>query len=251
MKKETKNWALDDSRLPTNENLKRTPPDEAFLESIKEVQLQPIGMGHKEDGTWTLMFGRKRLLALRMLYERGEGKNCIWVSIFEPVTQDQISYFTLQENNFRSPNPISDALAIIEIMERDHNITPSELGNKIGMTATEVKKTYNEFGMYPKWILTGFLEGTIALSTGRKFIHLGKDVQASLKKKFNKEKKLTGTMVDEARRIMQTAQYVSIVPADVFNVNGFQRLSFARTELEPLLNLDPEQCKMKLQTLLS
>jgi len=237
MKIQNETWVLDDDRLPESKDVKRTPPDDAFMESIKEVQLEPVGIGYNKTDGYFLMFGRRRLLALRDLFERGEVKNEIDIRIFQDITKGDAARFTLIENAQRSNNPISDAIVIDNILKSDPNTTYKTVAESIGKSVTYVKKIYEKYGGCPKWTLTAILDGKMAISTAFALGKLGKDTQAELKKQFNKNGKLTGAEVHDSRRAMQVASYAELIPQSMYNMD-VKRNEFTRAELEQIRSLE-------------
>ena len=237
MKIQNETWALDDDRLPESKDVKRTPPDDAFMESIKEVQLEPVGIGYNKTDGYFLMFGRMRLLALRDLFERGEVKNEIDVRIFNNISDGDAARYALIENAQRSDNPISDAIAIDNILKSDPSATYKTIAESIGKPVTYVKKTYEKYGKCLEWTLTAILEGKMAISTAFALGKLGKDTQEQLKKQFKKNGKLTGAEVHDSRRAMQVASYAELIPQSMYNMD-VKRNEFTRAELEQVRSLE-------------
>ena len=237
MKIQNGTWALNDNRLPANTDIKRTPPDDAFMESIKEIQLEPIGIGQNNADGYFLMFGRKRLLALRDLYERGMVKNEVDVRIFYDISKGDAARYALIENAQRSDNPISDAIAIDDILKSDPNATYKTIAESIGKSVTYIKKTYEKYGGCPKWTLVAILDGKMAISTAFALGKLGKDTQVELKKQFKKTGKLTGAEVHDSRRAMQVASYAQLIPQSMYQMD-IKRDQFTRGELEQIHSLE-------------
>ena len=237
MKIQNETWALNDDRLPASTDIKRTPPDDAFMESIKEIQLEPIGIGQNNADEYFLMFGRKRLLALRDLYKRGMVENEVDVRIFYDISKGDAARYALIENAQRSDNPISDAIAIDDILKSDPNATYKTIAESIGKSVTYIKKTYEKYGGCPKWTLVAILDGKMAISTAFALGKRGKDTQAELKKQFKKTGKLTGADVNAARRVAQTASYAQLMSKSMYEMD-VKRNEFTRAELEQINSLE-------------
>ena len=231
-------WALNDDRLPRNSELKRTKPDETFIDSVKTFgQLQPIGIGYNRADGYMFIFGRKRLLALRDLFEQGLGPNKVKVYFYDGISKREVAELTLIENAQRSDNPIADALAIDDILRSDSGATFKSIAETIGKTVTYVKKAYEHYMSCPKWTLLAVLDNKMAITTAFAVSKLGKDTQEQLKKQFKKNGKLTGAEVHDSRRAMQVASYAELIPQSIYNMD-VKRNKFTRAELEQIRSLE-------------
>jgi hypothetical protein len=233
-------WGVYDNRLPDNVQITRTPPDDAFLESINEVQLQPIGIGIVDDQI-QLLFGRKRLLALRMLSEKQEVERSIRVNIFYGLSSSDSYIISLLENNQRSSNEISDYESVRYFLHEGLNY--KEIAKATGMTVGTIKALDRKWADVPQWAVQGCLDGKIAPSTAIEVGRVGTDVQKTLKKEYNKEGKLSGTRVKEEKRFIQQEQLATM--SDSLGLNVTVRDFYSRAELKDVLKIVKSQSKAK------
>jgi ParB-like chromosome segregation protein Spo0J len=229
-----------DDRLPKNEDLMRVPPEASFISDIIEHgQLQPILMCHNDTDGWFIGFGRRRLMAIRAAYEMVDDAGqhlhdgMVLVRIGEGLTKNDAAIFSLTENAQREANPISDYLAIRQLLFSKEVTSYEQIAQMLHMTKAYVKTADEKFARVPTWALEGVLNGTIALSTA---IGIGKfqaPRQKEVKKIFKDKGKITGGDLVDIRRAMQadsTAQVTSL-PGTAAQAPDGLRQYFNRDEL--------------------
>lgn len=225
-------WQLNDPRLPTNDLITRVVPEADFIASMAEGQLHPITMGCTPEGEWRLIAGRRRLLAKRILAE-ANGDNTIWVAVVEGVSHVEMDSLALQENAHRSSNPISDYLAIREILQTDRNATYKTIAAQIHATAAYVKCADLKFAEVPKWALEAVLDSKMAETTAIAVGKLNKVRQKEAQQIIKETGKLPMSAIKTMKRAVQnsaTASMMSLPGVQSTNKRQF----FARTELEEL-----------------
>lgn len=237
-----KTWKCNDPRLPPDENVFRTPPDKKFLDSIaRHGQLQAILMGHNDTDGWFLVFGRKRLLAIRQLLEDGKGDGDVSVKIAEGITLNEGIEISIAENRERSDNPISDYLAIKEVRATNKFATPKEIADSVNQTEAFVKNVEKNYATVPQWALDAALDGEIAPTTAIKVGKLDANLQVKCEVILKTEKKLTATAVDDLNKFTKVEMYAKLQPqldlSDGSDSNPDGQAFFPRSDLIQVSNL--------------
>lgn len=244
-------WKCDDPRLPVSENIKRTPPESAFLDSMVDPgQMMPIGMAHFRDDNWDLIFGRKRLLAIRKLMEDGRLHGEIKVLIFENVEPQDIPALSMIENKQRSDNPLSEYMAIRAMLLQGFDY--KAIAKAVGISVSSVKAADHKFATVPQWALEYSLNGMIAQGTAIEIGKCSTPKQSELLKQFaDQGGKLTIEDVKQARRFIQNTATAQIMAN---NMSTQPRSFYSREELLPVMEFlndgKIEDAKDMLDTLL-
>lgn len=230
-------WGVYDERLPKNEDLMREPPDEEFIKWMNVVQLEPIGMGEHDTQGFFIIFGRKRLKALRILSERQEVERLIDVCIFEHISYEDADILILLENNHRSSNELADYQILYQYLTSDPNPNYSVIGKKLGMTAGTVRALDNKWAPVPQWAIEAVLVGNMSKTTA---VDVGKikdkKTQKKLKKILDEEGTLPGSKVKEQKRAIQSDMLVEM-DAKLFGGKTKVKEFFPRSDLENILKL--------------
>ena len=229
-------WDCDDPRLPLTKDIHRTNPDMEFVATMREGQWQPIMVRHDSNmEQWYMSFGRKRLLACRILKEDSITSGKVWVRIEEGTAQDA-ARDTLIENAQRSSNEIGDYLAIRHILMTDATATYESIGKSIGKVKGYVKHLDETYARVPGWALDATLAGDIkSYSVTVAIGKLNKEQQATCKTELETNKKLPLKFIQDLNRFVKTqaaaAMFNTIkdqgnipVGREFFNRNDMQAL---------------------------
>lgn len=239
IKKEIEVWSVDDPRLPKNEYIIREPPKPDFIESVAKVQLQPIGIAHKDDD-WSLAFGRKRLLALRKAKEDGLSDGFVDVVIFHGLGPYDSDVFALWENNQRTSNEVSDYVAIKNLLLSGLNY--KEIAKDLGLPVNSIKALDKNWARVPRWAVDACLAGKINTNTAKEVGKVkGKERQNLLQKVLKEEGKLSTNRVRETKRAIQQEIVAKLTPSMGFDVQ--ERDMFTRIELKTILELVKNKTK--------
>lgn len=239
IRKKTEVWFVMDERLPTNDKIVRTPPDDDFLNSIAEVQLQPIGICFNDQEGWKLGFGRKRILAIRKLYDEGTHDGMIDVTIFYGLSPSDAEILSLIENNHRSVNEIGDYSVISNMLKQGMDY--KQIAHSIGIPLGTVKAIDRKWANVPKWAVDACLDGEIAPSTALEIGKVKPDTQKVLKKELNDEGKLSAKRVKDEKKAIQNDTLVAMSPGLGFSQRDF----YSRAELEEVRKILASGTKAK------
>lgn len=219
-------WHCDDVRLPESKDVYAVKPDTTFLQSLNEIQLQPIGVIETKAGCF-LGYGRRRLLAVRSLnagellaedgtiinHKRNGEIDVMIISIDEI---DSIAEaLSLIENHHRSPNPISDYMAIATMLK--NKMDYKAIAKRLGVDTNTVRALDQHWSRVPAWTLEAVLDGKVAPSTAEAIGKVGPEAQKRLKKVLSKEKKITAKMVKEERQAIQQETMSQMAPLMQFD----------------------------------
>ena len=233
-------WHCNDERFPKTEDIMRTPPEASFVcNIIKHGQLQHVLMCHNDQDGWFMGFGRRRLLAIREAFETLDEQGIplhdgsVLVRIGEGLTKNDGHIFALIENAQRNGNPISDYIAIRELLLMPGTKTYKEIAEQLNVTVSYVKQADEKFAKVPTWALEGALNDTIALSTAISIGKFSSPKQREVKKIFTKNGKLTGGDVKEMNRAIRKDMVVQVsnLPGMVATPDEEKRQFFNRDEL--------------------
>lgn len=203
-------WKHNDKRLPLT--VKREPPSKAFCDSMKEVQISPIGMV-KNGKDWILAYGNKRIAAARI------NKQDILVFVFKDVPIDEIPKLTAYENMHRSDNEITDFLSIRELL-RQPGATYETCAKSLGISVSRVKAIESKWHKVPQWVLNAVYAGEIAPSTAKRIGGLKPSVQKKLEKNYDPEIGITAGMISETQDVVikDLMQTLISEPPKIFNI---------------------------------
>jgi ParB-like chromosome segregation protein Spo0J len=232
-------WHCNDPRLPKTEDIMREPPESSFvMDIVDHGQLQPIMMCHNDADGWFLAFGRRRLLAIRQAFENSLVDGNVYVRIGEGLSKNDGNTFALVENAQRSGNPISDYLAIREMLFSKEFKSYEEIAQALHVSKAYVKNADEKYAHVPQWALEGVVAGNVAqgvaIAIGKLSVPKQKEAKALLKK----EGKITGGMIKDMRRaILQdtTSQVTALAGFDTKS-DGLRQF-FNRDELLPIQEL--------------
>lgn len=200
-------WKPFDERLP--KKVDREPPTNAFIESIRDIQLQPIGVGWNEKEGYFLMYGRKRLLAVRTLAENPEYKDIkIRVELFKGITKADALQYTVIENQHRSGNELTDYLSIKKMLRTPTLGTYDLIAEQLGLSVSIIRAIDQKYSNIPEWAIKAAVKGSIALGTAKKIGALKPDTQEKVHEEFKKNGELTFNQVAQT----QKAVYTNIMP---------------------------------------
>ena len=185
-------WDFDDKRFPLT--VDREPPSKAFCDSMKERQLQPIGMGHNKTDGWFILWGRKRLLACQA------NKQPVMVIPIKNVSPEDAAKYSAYENMQRSGNPISDFIAIKTLLAKP-GATYETVAKSLGIPVTKVKVLEKDWHKVPDWILKEVQEGNIAPSTAKKLGSAKPSIVKKLQKGYDPEVGITMSMVEQTTNV--------------------------------------------------
>lgn len=238
-------WHCEDPRLPSNADMQRIPPDAAFLNDVAiHNVLQPIMMGFDDKGEpggageWFLVFGRKRLMAVRQLYKEERTDGYIWVreAVVDP---DNAHYLSMIENAQRSKNPISDYADIKHILTTDPSASYKSIAQAVGVPASYVKNLDQMYAKVPDWALKGALDDKIAESVLKELSRASKDQQKKAKEYYDEKENLPMSVLDGLKRLQKnefSAQFAgSLVGNSV--VTSASRVFIPRQEVQDVLDI--------------
>ena len=226
-------WDCIDPRLPKTEDIMREPPESSFVMDIVEHgQLQPIMMCHNDTDSWFLAFGRRRLLAIRQAFENNLGDGKVFVRIGEGLSKNDGNTFALVENSQRSGNPISDYLAIREMLFSKEFHSYEDIAKVLHVSKAYVKQADEKYAHVPSWALEGVIAGSVAQGVAIQIGKLSPVRQKEAKALLKKDGKITGGTIQNMRRAIladTTSKVTSLVGFDT-KTNG-KREFFNRDEL--------------------
>lgn len=226
-------WDCIDPRLPKTEDIMREPPESSFVMDIVEHgQLQPIMMCHNDTDSWFLAFGRRRLLAIRQAFENNLGDGKVFVRIGEGLSKNDGNTFALVENAQRSGNPISDYLAIREMLFSKEFHSYEDIAKVLHVSKAYVKQADEKYAHVPSWALEGVIAGSVAQGVAIQIGKLSPVRQKEAKALLKKDGKITGGTIQNMRRAIladTTSKVTSLVGFDT-KTNG-KREFFNRDEL--------------------
>lgn len=210
-------WDSSDKRLPSL--VEREPPSKAFCDSIKDIQLDPIGVGYNKKEGWFLIYGRKRLLACR------HNKQKVKVQIFEGATKNDIAVLSHYENNHRSRNEVTDYLSIRDLLKKPGN-NYDIVANMLYISMATVKATEKKFHKVPDWVFPGIFDGSISISTAKKIGNAKASIQKKLEKLYAKEKRITFNEVAETTKVTFAELMPTLIkePPKVFSISSLNHL---------------------------
>lgn len=197
---EVEQWHCYDERLPKTKDLNRIPPDQNFIDEILEHGLlQPIMMGYNEKEGWFLVFGRKRLMAIRSNNDLERSNGIVLVRVAN-ITKMHGHVLSMVENAQRSKNPISDYHDIQAILRKDRKATYKSIAEQVGVPVTYVKTLDQTFGRVPAWALKGALADKISESVIKEVGKLPIALQKEAEEFFNDKGTLPMSRIDEMKR---------------------------------------------------
>jgi len=226
-------WDCIDPRLPKTEDIMREPPESSFVMNIVEHgQLQPIMMCHNDTDGWFLAFGRRRLLAIRQAFENQLHDGKVYVRIGEGLSKNDGNTFALVENAQRSGNPISDYLAIREMLFSKEFKSYEEIAKVLNVSKAYVKQADEKYAHVPQWALEAVIEGIVAQGVAIQIGKLSTPKQKEAKALLKKDGKITGGTIANMRRVIlqDTTSKVTVMAGFDTASNG-KRQFFNRDEL--------------------
>lgn len=227
-------WHCDDERLPTNKEMDRIAPDQDFLKTVVgNGILQPPMMCCNEHEGWFIAFGRKRLMAVRSLYNDNLCDGYLYIRVGVGISKEEAHYLSIIENAQRSGNPLSDFAAIKAIMVDDNTATYKSIAGVIGKPVTYVKGTAEKYALVPDWAIKAALDDKIATSVLEALGSAPKDHQKKAQTYFNENKKLPMSVLSDMRRIQKTEFAVEF--AMNTSQSSMKRPVVARKEVEEML----------------
>jgi hypothetical protein len=220
--KTLESWDCNDLRLPSDKELQGPPPDTQMLDTIAEIQLQPIGMvvvrhgKHDRNADYYFRWGGRRLRAIRQNLANGKGSGMVDVLIIMGIDPDNSTMLTLIENSVRSPNEVSAYTALKRILKDlmksggDLNQAYKEAAKWSGYSVGEVKAIETRWHKVPVWTVNAVERGDIAPSVAIAVGKLGADHQAECKEDFQANGKLSAKDVHDKKQITQANGYASL-----------------------------------------
>ena len=246
----TEIWDCNDPRLPITSDLKRTPPDRQFLDSLIDPgQLQPILMCHNDTDGWFIAFGRRRLLGIRMLLEEGTHDGRILVSYIE-ATKNNANLFSLVENAQRAANGVADYMAVKEILHSDRTATYESIAKSICKSKAYVQKIDRQYCKIPSWALEATLAGDMAETTAVLIGSFSKTEQEQCYNMFKKDGHLSHERAQQIRRFIQQEIVASFAPGLGFTEPQKQEF-YPRSAIEEIASLLEAKKYPELRKLIS
>jgi len=195
--------ALD--RLPPDEDLMGSPPDKAFVESVRRVDvLHPILIeGVPDDPLFLVWAGARRIKAARIV-----GRATIPARLY-PRGSLSPDLVTIIENAHRSDNALRGHKAVENL--RAALPDDAAICAATGLTLPELRARARLDALHPALLAAarvGRIKDTIALEAAR----LSAADQEALATRLTRNGKLTATDVKEARQARKVAEVASLAP---------------------------------------
>lgn len=208
-------WHCNNPKLPDSSEIMRVPPDEAFLLNVETHSVMTPIMMNLWTGGWTLISGRKRLLAVRQLLAEGRGDGMIWVRSCNIDTKYN-SYLSMIENAQRNNNPLQDFVDITNILTTIPGSTYASIAKAVGVSKTKVQTIDQTYAGCPPWAIQGALDGKIAITTVKRLSRMDKNLQVKAHDFFDENEKLTDAAISGLKKLRKaefsqqfTAQLIS------------------------------------------
>jgi len=172
-------------------------PDKKLLNSIEKYgQLKPVDV-KPVDGKYIVIDGIRRCRAIKKAVEKGlhDGKvKCIIVD-----ENDEYEHLRkLLSNLVRSPNPMLEAKAIKELIDK-YGYSQKDLQKILGLSASQISQRLGLLKL-PENLQKAVEEGTLKFRIARMIVSLSKDKQEKLAEIFENEGKLTEKDVTMVKR---------------------------------------------------
>lgn len=250
-----------DDRLPENgsDGMVRQPPTAEFLDDVAiHGILQPICWGYNTKEKWQgIIFGRKRLMAVRKLYDDGRHSGNIPVRVIDEVDPWDVPVISMVENAHRTKNELGAYKDIQDILLRDNTQTFDTIARMIGMPTKYVKDIDRKYCRIPKWALKAALDDKITTAVALEVGRLGEKQKMEALASFQAKEKLPMSAVDDLKRAKKAFQATimsSMFPA--MPIAQPKREYIPRHEIERLLNIaegqyDIDAIITELRTLLT
>lgn len=182
------------------------PEESVYAHVLKSVKtfgtvLQDPAFIREDDGTFTVIFGKRRVLAAR-----AAGMEKIKAKVFPKGTPPEvIAAMTLVENGARKPNPAAEA-ENLEIVLSAYNLTPKEVQEKFGIPVSLIKARLPLLKLIPEFFRQ-LRDGKLTLSMAQKLCKLPGERQKEL---FEEEDltldKITDAVRDKKLEGLQAAE---------------------------------------------
>lgn len=228
-------WHCEDKRFPKTVDIMRVPPDEAFLTNVETHSvMMPIMMNCWENGHWTLVAGRKRLLAVRKLFYDGRGDGMVWVRECS-VDYKYNAYLSMIENAHRNNNPLQDYVDITNILTTIPGSTYASIAKTVGIPKSKVISIDKTYAGCPAWAIQGALDGKIAVSTIKRLSRMDKDLQEKARETFETDEKLTDNAISGLKRLRKaqfSQQFTAQLISTPTSTMGRGRPFIPRSEVE-------------------
>lgn len=173
----------------------------------KRGQLQPVILNATgEHDKYQIVDGRRRIAALREL-----GKHHVRAYVYKvnPIVEASLA---ITANAVRGANPVSDALAIIDLAGAGYS--ERDIARATGLAVGTIRKRMKLAALHDD-IFRGMRAGTVAIGVAERVASLPAKRQEALAELLDKKGKITGEDVDAANREGVGAALASLDP-DLF-----------------------------------
>ena len=230
-------WFCYDDRL--EKQFTRVPPTKEFITDIERYGILHLPVvGHNDVEGYFLICGRKRIMAVRDIYQRQMCDGNFHVRIAEGVSRQDAYYLQLIENGMRDENRLSDFAAIRLLIDQSGGaITYQKIGKETGIPWTTVKNIAETYGNVPQEALQGALDGIIADTTLREISRLSNKQQAECMEILRVKKALPMSAINDLKRVRKSIdarKQSAFVVTSTVNVG---RKMFTRAEVQAVFEL--------------
>lgn len=182
--------------FPDNEEILGAEPDARFVETLRHGLEYPISVAVDEFGTIVaIRDGRRRIKGLRKLKTPGDTQ--ILCNAWR-ADEGSHALATLKLNHARKDNPVTDYLAIQDLIGR-FGYTPKAVAQAAGMTTPEVERLMRISALHPR-LLQGFIDGFVKPGIAHDITRRTQDQQTTLATILEENGKLTGDDVEWVRK---------------------------------------------------
>lgn len=208
-----------------------------IFKSLKENAdiYQPVRLLKEEDGSYSVIFGRRRILAAKKA-----GKETIWAVVHTGrLTEQEIALQRVIENMNRSPNPAVEAESLNSLLSA-YDWSVSDAAKKLGIPASHIKRRLKLLQLIPDFF-EKLKNGNIKLSVAQGLATLPKSIQ----KELLKEEKLT---LDKVKSVVR-ANKLSVLPEELFELQGEQTdpVEDIKFRIKDLISKTSDGIKEKLE----
>lgn len=188
------------TELPPNEALSSPAPTKEFIEDIGlRGQLDPIWVT-EIDNKYVVISGRRRIKALRELNDADPTKwNKAKALVFTNIDLANALNLSAVENNLRSDNPLTDYIAITQLLEKNPGISEHEISRQTGIPISRIKKRLKLKNLKPEFYKL-FSSGEMTVSTAENIAKMSPTKQDKLFNIYIQKGKVSGDDVHEVQQ---------------------------------------------------
>lgn len=198
-------------QLPKNEDLDSPEPESDFISWVRSVgQLTSITVGQKNDGSYHVHNGRRRIKTMRLLAREWEKRRQSDEGVpeadnpFEYVSADVVDdeHYLAHEAltlmlQQQKPNPIAEIESIERLIQKGHS--PTQIARQLKMPKSSIEKKMKLMNLVPR-LREALYEGRMAIGPAEKASTLPEPAQHRVAKLLDEKKYITGKDIDEQKQ---------------------------------------------------